>query len=153
MDLKFQILFVAEVVSYGTLSQLLNHRKRSRYFCIGDGGSQKCLPNNQDAVRPKMTVPQSEVFTSIMIHVDQLTIITNIARILFKWKRKYKTKSWEKRVTASLFMMHYMDTWQMYKGYTLANESHLPQTKSTIVLPSVGKGTDSYVISTDFLER
>lgn len=84
-------------------------------------------PNNLDAVRQQLTVPQPKVCkiyndTSAAIdphichHQDTLQI-----------ERKMQTKSWDKRVTTSLFGMYVVDASLMYKGYTTARADATPK--------------------------
>ena len=66
-------------------------------------------------------------YTTTRVH--QLTSIIVIGRILSRSK-KMQTKSWDKRVTSSIFGMYCVDVWLMYHGCntdTLHKEPDLNQ--------------------------
>ena len=42
-------------------------------------------------------------------------------------ERKLQTKSWDKRVTSSIFAMYVVDAWLMYKGCTTAKQGDEPK--------------------------
>ena len=84
-------------------------------------------PNNQDAVRQQLTVPQPEVCE---IYYDTCAAIDQHNRHrqdTLQIERKMQTKDWHKRVTTSLFGMYVVDAWLMYKGCTTANADATPK--------------------------
>ena len=84
-------------------------------------------PNNQDAVRQQLTVPQPEVCE---IYYDTCAAIDQHNRHrqdTLQIERKMQTKSWDKRVTTSIFGMYVVDAWLMYKGCTTASADASPK--------------------------
>ena len=74
--------------------------------------------NNEDAVRVDLTVPQpkcSEIYYDVCGAIDQHNRHRQDTLCI---ERKIETKSWDKRVTTSIFGMYVVDTWLMYKGAT-----------------------------------
>ena len=83
--------------------------------------------NDQDAVRQELTVPQPEVceiFHDICGAIDQHN---QHRQDTLQLERKMQTKSWDKRVTISLFGMYVVDAWLMYKGCTTDSVNATPK--------------------------
>ena len=71
-----------------------------------------------DAVRENLTVPQpkaSEIYYNTCAAIDQHNRHRQDTLCL---EKKIETKTWDKRVTTSLFGMYVVDSWLMYKGAT-----------------------------------
>ena len=74
--------------------------------------------NNEDPIRQELTVPQpkcSEIYYDVCASIDQHN---RHRQDTLRIERKIETKSWDKRVTTSLFGIYVVDTWLMYKGAT-----------------------------------
>ena len=74
--------------------------------------------NNEDAVKQKLTIPQpkcSEIYYDVCGSIDKHNRHRQDTLML---EKKIETKTWDKRVTTSLFGMYVVDAWLMYKGAT-----------------------------------
>ena len=83
---------------------------------------------NQDAVCQQLAVVlQYEVCE---IYYDTCGTIVQHKRHCqdtLQIEKKMQTKSWDKRVTTSLFGMYVVDVWLMYKGCTTATADASPK--------------------------
>ena len=74
--------------------------------------------NNEEAVKQKLTIPQpkcSEIYYNTCGAIDKHNRHRQDTLML---EKKIETKTWDKRVTTSLFGMYVVDAWLMYKGAT-----------------------------------
>ena len=76
----------------------------------------------------------SEIYYNTCAAIDQHNLHRQDT---LKVERKMQTKSWEKRLTSSIFGMYCMDAWLMYRGFntdTLHKEPDLDQQELYCVL-------------------
>ena len=72
--------------------------------------------NNEEAEQQELTVSQpkcSEIYYNTGASIDQHN---RHRQDTLKVKRKMQTKSWEKRLTSSIFGIYCVDAWLMYHG-------------------------------------
>ena len=84
--------------------------------------------NNAESERQEITVSQpklSEIYYNTCAAIDHNN---RHRQDTLKVKRKIETRSWEKRLTSSIFRIYCVDAWLMYRRYTtdtLHTEPHL----------------------------
>ena len=74
--------------------------------------------DNEDPVRQELTVSQpkcSETYYDTCAAIDQHN---RHRQDTLRIERKLETRSWDKRVTTSIFGMYCVDAWLMYRGCT-----------------------------------
>ena len=72
--------------------------------------------NNEEAEQQELTVSQpkfSEIYYNTCVAIDHHN---RHRQDTLKVERKMQTKSWEKRLTSSIFGMYCVDAWLMYRG-------------------------------------
>ena len=85
------------------------------------------VPNNQEAVRQHLTVPQPEVCEIYYDTCGAIDQHNQHRQDTLQIQKKIQTKGLDKHVTASLFGMYVVDAWLMYKGCTKASAGATPK--------------------------
>ena len=83
--------------------------------------------NDTEAERQELTVPQPEACEIYYATCGVIDQHNRHRQDTLSLEKKLQTRSWDKRVTSSLFAMYCVDAWLMYKGCTTDKPDQSPK--------------------------